>query len=179
MLQEAQLHQDAYHQGMRLQNAAQPNNNTDPTSEQRMQIDQALFHERSLSYLAANQELLADIQRTEQAGLRATSGQGAYIQTLGNAPAVLHELFRNHNEFRKLIAAGDSPKAKRIIDNISQRLLGDDEEVPQARKTSAPRPPSPVGGASSRGFDPSDESLSTEEWARQRNQDRRRRGLGL
>jgi len=42
--------------------------------------------------------------------------------------------------------------------------------TPEAKKTSAPKPPSPVNGASSRAFDVSDESLSAEEWARKRTQ---------
>jgi hypothetical protein len=41
--------------------------------------------------------------------------------------------------------------------------------APEPKKTSAPKPPSPVGGASSRAFDVSDDSLSAEEWMRQRN----------
>jgi hypothetical protein len=41
--------------------------------------------------------------------------------------------------------------------------------APEAKKTSAPKPPSPVGGASSRAFDVSDESLSADEWMRKRN----------
>lgn len=49
--------------------------------------------------------------------------------------------------------------------------------APEPKKTSAPKPPSPVGGASSRAFDVSDESLSAEEWARKRNEDlKKRRG---
>jgi len=43
--------------------------------------------------------------------------------------------------------------------------------TPEAKKTSAPKPPSPVGGASSRAFDVSDESLSAEQWALKRNQE--------
>jgi hypothetical protein len=43
------------------------------------------------------------------------------------------------------------------------------KEPPAKPKTSAPKPPSPVSGASSGAFDVSDESLSAEEWARQRN----------
>lgn len=45
------------------------------------------------------------------------------------------------------------------------------KEAPEPKKTSAPKPPSPVGGASSRAFDVSDESLSPEEWMRKRNAD--------
>ncbi len=43
------------------------------------------------------------------------------------------------------------------------------EKAPEKPKTNAPKPPSPVTGASSRAFDVSDESLSAEEWMRKRN----------
>lgn len=49
-------------------------------------------------------------------------------------------------------------------------------ETPAKTQTSAPKPPSPVGGASSRAFDASDESLSAEEWARKRTADLKKRG---
>lgn len=49
-------------------------------------------------------------------------------------------------------------------------------ETPAKTQTAAPKPPSPVGGASSRAFDASDESLSAEEWARKRNADLKKRG---
>jgi hypothetical protein len=42
--------------------------------------------------------------------------------------------------------------------------------TPEPKKTAAPKPPSPVNGASSRAFDVSDESLSPDDWARKRNQ---------
>lgn len=41
--------------------------------------------------------------------------------------------------------------------------------APEQRRTAAPKPPSPVTGGSSRAFDVSDESLSTDEWMRKRN----------
>lgn len=41
--------------------------------------------------------------------------------------------------------------------------------APEAKKTSAPKPPSPVGGTSSKAFDVSDDSLSADEWMRKRN----------
>lgn len=61
---------------------------------------------------------------------------------------------------------------------IREELSGKDEkQAPEPTKTSAPKPPSPVGGASSRAFDVSDESLSPEEWMRKRNADlAKRRG---
>jgi len=43
-------------------------------------------------------------------------------------------------------------------------------KAPEKRSTSAPKPPSPVGGGSSRAFDVSDDSLSADEWMRKRNQ---------
>lgn len=52
-----------------------------------------------------------------------------------------------HQELGKLVPAGETP----------------------ARKTAAPKPPSPVGGGSTRAFDVSDESLSAEDWMRKRN----------
>ena len=42
-------------------------------------------------------------------------------------------------------------------------------KAPEKRQTSAPKPPSPVGGSSSRAFDVSDESLSADAWAKARN----------
>jgi hypothetical protein len=53
-----------------------------------------------------------------------------------------------------------------------------DVKAPE-RKTTAPKPPSPVSGASSRAFDVSDESLSAEEWARKRNAQLQKRGKSL
>lgn len=44
------------------------------------------------------------------------------------------------------------------------------KETPAKPKTSAPKPPVPVTGASSGAFDVSDESLSPEQWMRQRNE---------
>lgn len=41
-------------------------------------------------------------------------------------------------------------------------------KAPETRRTGAPKPPTPVSGSSSRAFDVSDESLSSEEWARKR-----------
>lgn len=41
--------------------------------------------------------------------------------------------------------------------------------APEPKKTNAPKPPVPVSGGSSRAFDVSDDSLSADEWHRQRN----------
>jgi hypothetical protein len=47
--------------------------------------------------------------------------------------------------------------------------------APEPKKTTAPKPPSTVGGTSSKAFDVSDESLSPEEWSRKRTADLARR----
>lgn len=59
-----------------------------------------------------------------------------------------------------------------------QRPAKPAQESPAKTQTAAPKPPSPVGGASSRAFDVSDESLSPDEWARKRNADLARRKRG-
>lgn len=48
-------------------------------------------------------------------------------------------------------------------------------KAPEPKKTTAPKPPSPVGGGSSRAFDVNDESLSPEEWFRKRNDEVKRK----
>ncbi|WP_348269747.1 hypothetical protein P8936_16490 [Edaphobacter paludis] len=60
-----------------------------------------------------------------------------------------------------------------IVEELSKP--SESKAAPEAKKTSAPKPPSPVGGASSRAFDVSDESLSPEEWARKRTKDLQKR----
>lgn len=49
-------------------------------------------------------------------------------------------------------------------------------EAPETKKTSAPKPAATVNGSTSRAFDVSDESLSAEEWARQRRQQLAKKG---
>jgi hypothetical protein len=50
------------------------------------------------------------------------------------------------------------------------------KEPPAKRQTAAPKPATLVSGGASRAFDVNDESLSSDEWARKRNEDLRRRG---
>jgi hypothetical protein len=178
-LLELGAHQGAYYHEGALRNPAAVDSTspTGPVNDQRVEVEHRLHEDRARRYAAANRDsLVADVQRTMQAGLDVTNGQRGYIESLPNGPAVGHALLRDHDTLRKLIAAGDSPKAQRIIDGISQRLFGDDEVAPRKTQTSAPRPPSPVSGGSSGRFDVYDTGGSADEWFRNRNAQLERRG---
>jgi hypothetical protein len=54
----------------------------------------------------------------------------------------------------------------------------DSGKAPEPKRTNAPKPPSPVGGTSSRGFDVNDESISPDEWMRQMNERVARKSRG-
>ena len=96
------------------------------------------------------------------------------VYTLGTDDATMQKLIR--------VAKSDPQQAMYYIAELSagirQELAADTDPTPppEPRKTTAPKPPSPVTGASSRAFDVSDESLSAEDWMRKRNQQLARRG---
>jgi hypothetical protein len=112
----------------------------------------------------------------------------AVHEAVGTSPQffdLCYELGSDPEKLEKFISlAQTNPRAaiKQVFadeDRVgSQRSMARDEmgkftskEAPEPKKTNAPKPPSPVGGASSRAFDVSDESLSPDEWMRKRNQD--------
>lgn len=93
------------------------------------------------------------------------------IYTLGTDKKTMDELQRlskvNPTQAIKYIGALEA--------GIRQELAADEpdpatEPAPEPKKTSAPKPPAPVTGASSRAFDVSDDSLSPEQWMRKRNE---------
>lgn len=91
------------------------------------------------------------------------------VYTIGTDDKTIKELERlsrtNPTQAMRYIATLEA--------GIRQELAADDSSVvnaPEPKKTSAPPPPKPVTGPSSRGFDVSDDSLSPEEWMRKRNQ---------
>ena len=96
------------------------------------------------------------------------------VYTLGTDDATMQKLIR--------VAKSDPQQAMYYIAELSagirQELAADTDPalIPEPRKTTAPKPPSIVTGASSRAFDVSDESLSAEDWMRKRNQQLARRG---
>lgn len=100
------------------------------------------------------------------------------IFAIGSDPAYLAD-------FVKLAKA--DPDAARDKLAVTEYLIREElekgeqpgrQKTPAKPQTTAPKPPSPVGGGSSRAFDVSDESLSAEEWARKRTADLNKRGMG-
>ena len=87
------------------------------------------------------------------------------------------------DELQKFIAlAQRDPRA--AIGKVFEYERGIKEELakngtaaaaPEKKRTQAPAPPTPVGGASSRGFDVNDDSLSADEWFQKRNAQLERR----
>ena len=90
------------------------------------------------------------------------------IYTIGTDQKTMKEL--------ESLARANPSKAIRYIAALEANIrleLSDEPSAtaaPEQKKTGAPKPPSPVNGASSRAFDVSDESLSADDWARKRNQ---------
>jgi hypothetical protein len=56
-----------------------------------------------------------------------------------------------------------------IKEELANGKKTDSGKAPEKQSTSAPKPPSLVGGGSSRSFDVNDESLSPDEWMRKQN----------
>lgn len=77
----------------------------------------------------------------------------------------------NPTQAARYIAALESG----IRTELAKAATEEKQEAPEPRKTQAPKPPAPVGNASSRTFDVNDESLSPEEWKRKRDAEVARR----
>jgi hypothetical protein len=91
------------------------------------------------------------------------------IFTIGSDPAELAALAKMAKE-----DPGEAIRKLIITEYLIKKELAAkpaDEEPPAKQTTKAPKPPAPVGGASTRTFDVSDESLSAEEWARKRTKE--------
>ena len=92
------------------------------------------------------------------------------VYTIGTDDKTMQKLVR--------VAQSDPQQAMYYIAELSAQIRAElaapvaeteSHEAPEPRRTSAPKPPSPVTGPSSRAFDVSDESLSAEDWMRKRN----------
>lgn len=85
----------------------------------------------------------------------------------------------NPNKAIRYVARVENLIAEELAKPEAEAKRGEDgkftKNAPEPKKTAAPKPPSPVSGASSRAFDVSDESLSPEEWMRKRTADLDRR----
>ena len=99
------------------------------------------------------------------------------LYTIGSDPAELAKFVdmakSNPNKAIRYVTKVESLIAEELAKPKETTARGEDgkfkSSAPEKPKTQAPKPPSPVGGGSSRAFDVNDESLSTDEWFRKRN----------
>ena len=107
-------------------------------------------------------------------------------------PHLLYTIAGEENGIEKLTALAKSDPFKALdyialTENLIREELAkgktggeedEDGKAPEKKRTNAPKPPSPVGGPSSRAFDVSDDSLSADEWARRRTAQLEKRKKG-
>ena len=189
-LQEAALHQNAYHEEARsTQPRSVPNTpigQITGANGQTMQVtradiativqlerDDQAHQQRTVEGHKRYPDWREAVQSASRAGVDVTSQQMAFIKTLPNSADVAYYLTKNHSETRA-IARMDNTNAWRALMNISHQLARGGAPI-EKKTTKAPKPPAPVGGSSSRAFDVSDESTSADEWFRRRNADLKRR----
>lgn len=101
-------------------------------------------------------------------------------------PELLYTIGTDQKTMRQLerLAKENPAQAVRYIATlevgIREELAADSPDdstpAPEPKRTSAPKPPVPVSGPSSRAFDVTDTSLSAEEWMRKRNAQLAQRG---
>lgn len=96
------------------------------------------------------------------------------IYVLGSDPQELQAFLRMPPGKQLRYIAQVESEVQAELDGARKGVTSETKS-PAKTQTAAPKPPSPVGGASSRAFDVSDESLSAEEWARKRTAELARR----
>ena len=189
-LQEATLHQNAYHEeartiqpqierpiGQIVGNDGRPIEITraDITSLVQLERDEQAHQQRVREAGAENRypDWEQVRRNTEAAGVDVGPREMAFIQSLPNSPDVVYYLCTHHNETMAL-GRMSGHEATRTLIEISHKAAR--PSAPAAKKTSAPKPPSPVNGSSRGEFDVNDESESADTWLSRRNADLRRRG---
>jgi hypothetical protein len=190
-LQEAALHQNAYHEearstqprsapdrvvGQIVGNGGQPIQVTqsDIATLVQLERDDRAHKDRTLEARKHYQDWEQQARSAAAAGVDVTNQQAAFIKTLPNSADVVYYLTTHHDETRAL-ARMPSQEATRTLINISHKA-GRSRTSEARRTTSAPKPPSPVGGSSSGAFNVNDESGSADDWMKRRNADLRKRG---
>ena len=190
-LQEATLHQNAYHEVARATGPA-PNmpigqivgNNGQPMPITRADIAGIVQLERDdQAHQQRVQEARAEnrypdweqhVRNVTASGVDIGDREAAFIKSLPNSADVVYYLQSHINETAALRRMSNHEVTRTLIEISHKAARPSAREAP--RTTKAPKPPSPVGGSSSRAFDVNDESLSNNEWMRMRNADLKRRG---
>jgi hypothetical protein len=178
-LQEAALYQSGYHEGVRAIQPAAP---------------QPIGNFNGMQLTQADIQGLVQLERDEQAhNQRAAEARSryadwdqafrdsgnplmrnehlAFIKSLPNSADVAYYLATHPSEATALVQMPNYD-ATRVLIDISHRARPQES----TRRTSAPKPPSPVDGATRGSADINDDSTSADEWFRLRNADLKRRG---
>ena len=99
------------------------------------------------------------------------------VYTIGTDDKTMKDLERlsrtNPTQAMRYIATLEAGIRQELDADVPEEIV---PNAPEPKKTTAPPPPKPVTGGSSKGFDVSDDSLSTVEWARQRTRQLAQRG---
>jgi hypothetical protein len=181
-LQEAALYQSEYHEGNRAIQPPQPIGQFNGTQLTHADIQGMVQMERDAQAhaqrVAEAKNYYPDLEQAARnaaaAQVDVSDSQAAFIQSLPNSADVVYYLVTHHDETRALSRMSGQEASRELI-NISHKAASNG--TPKApRKTSAPKPPSPVGGSSSGVFDVNDENGSADEWMHRRNAELARRG---
>lgn len=123
-------------------------------------------------YKEAFDDLATDIRNGEQIPLPPHILQ-AIAEDSEDPHGLTYHLAKNREEFQRLAAITDPVDGLRQVLKLEARLQSKTAPVPAKKpsQTAAPTPPDPVGArATATAFDVNDEKLSSDEWARQRNE---------
>lgn len=186
LLQEATLHQNAYHEGARVLQMPPPQTppaivghvsgndgrpvqitEADIATQVQLRMDQQAHAERVTKAQQRYPDWAEVGERAIAAGLVIDPPRAAFIQSLPNSEDVTYYLATHHDETRAL-AQMPGHLATRALIEISHKVRGSASNS-EPRKTKAPKPPDPVGGGHTRGFDVNDTSISNDDWMRLRN----------
>lgn len=117
-------------------------------------------------------ELIEDVKSGEEPQLPQHVLK-AIAEDTDDPHAITFHLAINREEYRRLAELNPTQALKEVLKlelKLQQETTKAPAQEPKPRQTSAPPPPEPVGArVTAKAFDVNDESMSPEEWAKQRN----------
>jgi hypothetical protein len=191
-LQEATLHQNAYHEVARTTTGPAPNmpigqfvgNDGQPMQITKADIAGLVQLERDdQAHLQRAREAMAENRYPDwdhhMKNMQTYVGdirpqEAALIKSLPNSVDVVYYLITHPSETVALQRMSSHEVTRALIEISHKAARPGGYEAP--RTTRAPKPPSPVSGSSRGVFDVNDESVSADTWFARRNADLKRRG---